>query len=90
MAKRNPASRGVRSSSGKRIPAPKLPYKPRDPKRYRPSIALVGCGGITKDHLTAYRKAGYRVVALCDVVLNRAKRRQRAGTTASGFPETRR
>ncbi len=70
-----------RSAAG-RMPAPKLPYKPRDPKHYRPNIALVGCGGITKDHLTAYRKAGYSVVALCDVVLSRAKHRR-----AEFFPE---
>src|SRR5262245_27518735 len=52
--------------------APKLPYQPRDPKQYRPGIALIGCGGITKWHLTAYRSAGYRVVAFCDIDLARA------------------
>ena len=59
-----------------RIQAPKLPYRPRDPKGFRPGIALIGCGGITKWHLRAYRSAGYRVVALCDVVLERAKERR--------------
>jgi predicted dehydrogenase len=53
-----------------------LPYRPSDPKRYRPAIALVGCGGITKWHLTAYRNAEYRVVALCDVDLERAQLRR--------------
>ena len=56
--------------------APQLPYKPRDPKRYRPNIGLIGCGGITKHHLIAYRKAGYSVVALCDVVPYRARKRK--------------
>ena len=53
-----------------------LPYRPRDPKRYRPGIALVGCGGITKWHLTAYKNAGYNVVALCDIVRARAEERR--------------
>jgi predicted dehydrogenase len=58
------------------MPAPKLPYRPRDPKGYRPGIALVGCGGITKWHLRAYKDAGYRLRVLCDVVLDRAKERR--------------
>lgn len=48
-------------------PAPKLRFQPRKPKRYRPRIGLIGCGGIAKAHLTAYKKMGYQVVALCDV-----------------------
>jgi predicted dehydrogenase len=48
-------------------PAPKLRYQPRKPRRYRPRIGLIGCGGITKAHLSAYKKMGYQVVALCDV-----------------------
>jgi len=56
--------------------APELPYLPRDPKHYRPNIGLVACGEITKDHLTAYRAAGYRVVALCDPLAHRARRRK--------------
>src|ERR1019366_5902829 len=46
--------------------APKLPYQPARPKLYRPRIGLIGCGGITKSHLDAYRMAGWDVVALCD------------------------
>jgi predicted dehydrogenase len=59
-----------------RIAAPSLPYRPRDPKRYRPGIALIGCGGITKWHLTAYKTAGYPVLALCDIALERARERR--------------
>jgi predicted dehydrogenase len=59
-----------------RVAAPLLPYRPRDPKRYRPGIALIGCGGITKWHLTAYRSAGYNIVAMCDVVRARAEERR--------------
>ncbi|MDG2385355.1 MAG: Gfo/Idh/MocA family oxidoreductase [Pirellulaceae bacterium] len=57
-------------------PAPNLDYQPRDPKSYHPGIGLIGCGAITQDHLTAYRDAGYQVVALCDRDLSRAKQRQ--------------
>jgi predicted dehydrogenase len=59
-----------------RVGAPVLPYRPHDPKRYRPGIGLIGCGGITKWHLTAYKNAEYDVVALCDVDLARAKLRR--------------
>jgi predicted dehydrogenase len=59
-----------------RVAAPVLPYRPHDPKRYRPGIGLIGCGGITKWHLTAYKNAEYDVVALCDVDLARAKLRR--------------
>jgi predicted dehydrogenase len=59
-----------------RVAAPVLSYRPRDPKRYRPGIALIGCGGITKWHLTAYRSAGYNIVAMCDVVRARAEERR--------------
>jgi len=62
--------------TGTRIEAPKLPYQPRDPRRYRPRIGLIACGGITKDHLTAYRKAGYQVTAMADPVLHRARKRK--------------
>ncbi len=59
-----------------RVPAPKLHYRPRDPKRFRPGIALIGCGGITRWHLTAYKNAGYNVIALCDVIRARAEERR--------------
>ena len=53
-----------------------LPYRPVSPKSYRPEIGLIGCGGITEYHLMAYRDAGFQVVALCDLDLEAAKRRQ--------------
>lgn len=58
------------------ISAPPLPYRPRDPKRFRPGLAVVGCGGISKWHLRAYKEAGYRVIAMCDMMLDRAKERR--------------
>lgn len=60
----------------KTFPAPKLPYRPRNPKRYRPAIGLIACGGITQSHLRAYKGAGYRVVALCDLVREKAEKRR--------------
>jgi predicted dehydrogenase len=58
------------------VPAPELAYRPPEPKSYHPAIGLVGCGGISEQHLTAYRKAGYRVVALCDRHPERVERRR--------------
>ncbi len=58
------------------VTLPALPYLPRNPREYLPGIGLVGCGGITKYHLQAYKTAGYRVVALCDVVREAAEKRR--------------
>jgi predicted dehydrogenase len=77
MAKKGELNYSLSSKAAARMRAPKLPYKPRDPKRYRPDIALIACGGITRDHLRAYRKAGYNVVALCDRVPHRARKRKK-------------
>ena len=66
----------VRHARPPRVAAPILPYRPRDPKNYHPGIALVGCGGISKWHLTAYKNAGYKVLILCDVNLERAQLRR--------------
>jgi predicted dehydrogenase len=49
----------------KRINAPDLPYRPPVPRKYRPKIGVVGCGGIALTHLAAYKKAGFDVAALC-------------------------
>lgn len=62
---------------GKRIAAPDLPYEPQDPRRYRPKIGLIGCGGISEMHLRAYRAAGYDVAAICDRHPERADARRR-------------
>jgi predicted dehydrogenase len=55
--------------------APDLPYRP-PAHDFEPTIGLVGCGGITESHLGAYRQAGYDVVALCDLEVERARERQ--------------
>lgn len=66
------------------ISVPTLAYLPRDPKVYQPGIGLIGCGGITKYHLSAYKTAGYKVVALCDLVESAAIARR-----DEFFPEAR-
>ncbi|MBS1791938.1 MAG: Gfo/Idh/MocA family oxidoreductase [Acidobacteria bacterium] len=53
-------------AEAKRIAAPDLPYKPSATKAYHPAIGVIGCGGISAQHLNAYRHAGYRIAALCD------------------------
>jgi len=62
--------------SSRKIAAPVVPYEPRDPKKYKPRIGLIACGGITSSHLKAYKAAGYNVVALCDLVKSKALKRQ--------------
>ncbi len=64
------------------VAAPELPYRPREPRSYRPTIGLVGCGGISAQHLAAYRAAGYKVVALCDRNAHKVEERR-----ATYFPE---
>lgn len=60
----------------KQIAAPDLPYQPRNPKTYNPPIGLIGCGGISSQHLNAYKLAGFNVVALCDRNEHKARERQ--------------
>jgi predicted dehydrogenase len=61
----------------KPIPAPELPYQPPKLKKYNPPIGLIACGGITQSHLRAYKAAGYNVVALCDLIKERAENRRK-------------
>ena len=53
--------------STKELPAPELDYRPRFPDSYCPGIGLIGCGGITVNHLTAYKEDGLKVIGLCDL-----------------------
>ena len=59
-----------------RIKAPVLDYLPPRVKGEPPKIGLIGCGGITEQHLTAYRDAGYDVVGITDRNTDRAKARR--------------
>lgn len=63
-------------STTKLIAAPALPYQPPRPRRYRPKIALIGCGGVSAVHLRNYLQMELDVVMLCDV--DRARAQQRA------------
>ena len=63
-------------SRDREFPAPRLDYQPKSPKRYRPRIGLIGCGGISKAHLDAYRTAGWEVVALSNRHAAAARQRQ--------------
>jgi predicted dehydrogenase len=60
----------------RKIKAPALAYQPVRPRRFRPRIGLIGCGGITQHHLGAYRKMGYDVVALADIDPTKAEKRR--------------
>jgi predicted dehydrogenase len=59
------------------IEAPDLPYRPPMPRKYRPKIGVVGCGGIASTHLAAYQKAGFDVAALCSRSAETACARQK-------------
>ncbi|MHB1155390.1 MAG: Gfo/Idh/MocA family protein [Phycisphaerales bacterium] len=59
------------------IIAPKLAYQPPKPRRYNPPIGLIGCGGISGSHLPAYREMGLNIVALCDLIPERAESRRK-------------
>jgi predicted dehydrogenase len=58
------------------IAAPALDYLPSRPRSYNPPIGVIGCGGISVQHLAAYRNAGFNVVALCDKTEAKARERQ--------------
>ncbi|GAM55114.1 putative oxidoreductase [Vibrio ishigakensis] len=53
-----------------------LAYKPTLTQGFEPRIALIGCGEISGAHLQAYQKAGYQVVALCDIDQQAMEKRQ--------------
>ncbi len=56
--------------------APAFSYLPPRPRSYRPSIALIGAGGISQHHLRAYRNMGLEVVTICDLDRQRAEHRR--------------
>jgi predicted dehydrogenase len=62
------------------VDAPDLPYLPAKPAVDDHTIGLIGCGGITAYHLDAYRDAGFRVDAFCDVNEEAARARRDAYT----------
>lgn len=61
-----------KQTAQREIAAPPLEYKPRNPRSYNPPIGLIGCGGITQHHLTAYKNAGFHIATMCDLDAARA------------------
>jgi predicted dehydrogenase len=55
---------------------PPVSYLPPDPVSYSPGIGIIGCGNISGTQLAAYRRAGYRVRALCDLRIEKARHRR--------------
>jgi predicted dehydrogenase len=74
----DPDSYALVTAKAAEVAAPELPYRPRDPQSYRPGIGLIGAGGITFAHLEAYKKAGYRVLAISNPTLAKAAERRDA------------
>jgi predicted dehydrogenase len=72
------SARNYSTASAKRTSfrAPLLPYQPPRPRKYRPQLALIGCGGITAIHLKAYREAGWKVTAFFDIDQSKAEKRR--------------
>ena len=69
------ANYGLESAASEPMPVPDLPYRPRVLPRW-PRLGLIGCGGISETHLSAYRAAGYEVAILCDRTLAKAEARR--------------
>lgn len=67
----------LKQAAATRVEAPELSYRPNRPKSYVPRIGLIGCGGISKIHLAAYRAYEWNVVALCDLKRSAAEERQK-------------
>lgn len=54
----------------------------------KPRGAIIGCGDISPSHLTSYHEAGIELVALCDLIRERAeKRRGESGGTATVYTD---
>jgi predicted dehydrogenase len=66
------------TEKAREVAAPDLRYRPRDTGEYRPGIGLIGAGGITVSHLDAYKRAGYRVLAISNPTLAKAAARRDA------------
>jgi predicted dehydrogenase len=75
MAKKK-SGRDLKADELKSVPAPRLDYGPAKTWRYNPPIGLIGCGGISEHHLRAYKSAGYNIVALCDLIPEKAEKRK--------------
>lgn len=66
----------LKSAAAAHIATPDFPYAPPSPKGPVPKIGLIGCGGITEQHLKAYRDAGWEVAAFYNRTPERAEARR--------------
>jgi predicted dehydrogenase len=67
-------ARELKTVQATKAEAPALPYQPPTPKQPAPPIGLIGCGGIARNHLDAYREKGYPVSVLCDINIEAAQK----------------
>jgi len=68
----NNDSRELKAAEAVKTEPPPLDYRPPVPKNPAPEIGLIGCGGIARNHLDAYRQQGFPVSVLCDINLEAA------------------
>lgn len=66
-------ARELKATEVAKIKAPDLPYRPPVPSKAPSPIALIGCGGIARNHLQAYLAQGFPVGYLCDINLQAAR-----------------
>ena len=71
---KNDDARELKAAKAAQTDAPTLPYQPPTPQQPAPPIALIGCGGIARNHLAAYRDKGYPVTLLCDIHIAAAEK----------------
>ena len=57
-----------------KIQPPQVDYSPPSPREYNPPIALIGTGGISEYHLKNYKDCNFRITALANRTLEKAKK----------------
>jgi predicted dehydrogenase len=71
---KNDDARELKATEAARTAAPELAYRPPVPTGTPDPIALIGCGGIARNHLEAYQAQKLPVHTLCDINLDAAKK----------------
>ncbi|PXA04553.1 gfo/Idh/MocA family oxidoreductase [Coraliomargarita sinensis] len=67
-------ARELKAAKADRMEAPAFSYQPPKPKQATPPMALIGCGGIARNHLEAYRENGFPIAVLCDIKIEAANK----------------
>lgn len=73
MSEPDTDSYALKSATLAEVAAPDLPYQPPMPRAYRPRIGVIGAGGIVAAHLDAYRTAGWKIAAICNRNVEKAR-----------------